>query len=55
MRDIAANFTPEQVRKFVIIKDLMSPVPIAKAAADQFLADMLALGVRIVDKSTDYV
>ncbi len=54
VRDIAAKFSPEQVRKFVIIKDLMSPVPIAKADADQFFSDMLALGVRIVDKSTDY-
>lgn len=55
VRDIAANFSPEQVRKFVIIRDLMSPVPIAKQLADTFLSDMAALGVRIVDKSTDYV
>lgn len=55
VRDIAANFSPEQVKKFVIIKDLMSPVPIAKALADQFLSDMASMGVRIVDKSTDYV
>lgn len=54
VRDIAENFTPEQVRKFVIVKDLMSPVPIAKALADKFLADMAGLGVRIVEKSTDY-
>ena len=54
VRDIASNFSPEQVRKFVIIKDLMSPVGPAKALADKFFADMLALGVRIVDKSTDY-
>lgn len=43
------------MKKFVIIKDLMSPVPIAQALADKFLSDMAALGVRIVDKSTDYV
>lgn len=53
--DIASNFSREQVKKFVIFRDLMSPVAIAKPLADKFFTDMAAMGVRIVDKSTDYV
>lgn len=55
VRDIAANFGPEEVKKFVIFRDLMSPVPPAKALADAFFVDMAALGVTIVDDSTKFL
>ena len=52
VRDIAANFSSDEVRKFTIVKDLMSPVPPAKGLADKFLVDMAAMGVTIVDDSS---
>lgn len=47
VRDIAANFSDAEVRKFVILTDLMSPVPIAKKLADDFLDDMRHRGVTL--------
>ena len=45
--DIAKHFGDDYVKKFVFLEDAGSPVPIAKTAADAFLSDMTAKGMKV--------
>lgn len=55
--DIAKHFGDDYVKKFVFLEDASSPVPIAKQAADDFISEMVAKGMRITttDKFTQVV
>jgi nicotinamidase/pyrazinamidase len=52
VRDIAANFSAENVKKLVLLKDCMSPVTGFQQAQDDFFKDMSAMGVRITDSAS---
>jgi nicotinamidase-related amidase len=45
--DIATHFGDDYVKKFVYLEDASSPVPIAKAAAEDFINKMTAKGMKI--------
>ena len=47
VEDIAAHFGDDYVKKFVYLEDASSPVPIAKAAGEDFINKMTAKGMKI--------
>jgi nicotinamidase-related amidase len=47
VEDIATHFGDDYVKKFVYLEDASSPVPIAKAAAEDFINKMTAKGMKI--------
>ncbi len=54
IRDIAAYFGQESIRKLVLIEDTSSPVPGFEALAQQFVADMRQRGMRVA-KAADFL
>ena len=53
VRDIAANFGDENIKKLVLLEDCSSPVTGFEALGRDFVAEMTARGMRVI-KSTDY-
>lgn len=53
VRDIAANFGDENVRKLVLLEDCASPVTGFEALGRDFITEMKARGMRVI-RSTDY-
>ncbi len=54
VRDIAAQFGPNSVKKLVLIEDTSSPVPGFEGLARDFVADLTAQGMRCV-KAADFL
>ncbi len=54
VRDIAANFGAESIKKLVLIEDTSSPVPGFEAFARDFVAELSAKGMQCV-KSADFL
>lgn len=52
VRDIAAEFGDDQVKKLVLLEDACSPVPGFESLAEDFLREMKAKGMRVA-KTTD--
>lgn len=53
IRDVAAEFGPDSVKKFVFLEDTSSDVPGFEDLGEAFIKDMTALGMQIA-KSTDF-
>jgi nicotinamidase/pyrazinamidase len=51
VRDIAANFGDENIKKLVLLQDCSSPVAGFEGLAQQFLAEMTARGMRVIQSS----
>jgi len=47
IRDIAANFGDDNVKKFTLIRDTTSSVPTLEFLGDAFIADMTAKGMKV--------
>jgi len=54
VRDIADNFGEENVKKFVLLTDTTSNVPLCEAMGEQFVKDMTARGMQTA-LSTDFL
>lgn len=54
VRDIANQFDPAHVSKFILLTDTCSDVPTFEQLGEDFVKDMTALGMRVA-KSTDYL
>ncbi|HRD66074.1 MAG TPA: hypothetical protein PKY50_07945 [Candidatus Competibacter sp.] len=54
VRDIADRFSPESIRKLVLIEDTSSPVPGFEDMARQFLEDLRGRGMRTA-KAADFL
>jgi nicotinamidase-related amidase len=52
VRDVAANFSDEQVKKFVLLEDASSNVPGFEKLGTDFINDMTAKGMRIARTDT---
>ena len=55
IRDVAANFSPDEVKKFYLLKDCMSAVPGFEKLAEDFYRDMEAQGATIIDDSSKFL
>ena len=47
VRDLAANATPELIKKIVLLRDATSPVPGFEKFQDEMISDMTKLGMKI--------
>lgn len=47
IRDVAAEFDPEEVKKFILLEDACSNVPGFEKLGAEFIADMVAQGMQV--------
>ncbi len=53
VRDIAAEFGDEHIKKLILLEDASSPVPTFESLAEDFVKEMVGRGMRLA-KTTDF-